>query len=173
MLFVGVFKNCFWYHKEVLQIAQSGTNIWLSSAHPSLSQQTWSGFSLTTVSDKNRQSGLSPTTVPKLSKGICYKWSHISETHKRNLISLQFMVCFFDTDREHFWQHFETCMLTLHANASPSPFLKIGGWICSPVNAVIWFSKSIIGRIFLVIFHGISGEIFRGCSVLDFPYSFL
>ena len=28
-------------------------------------------------------------------------------------------------------------------------------------------------RLFLVIFRGISGEIFRGCSVLDFPYSFL
>ncbi len=26
-------------------------------------------------------------------------------------------------------------------------------------------------RVFLVVFCGISGEIFRGCSVLDFPYS--
>ena len=28
-------------------------------------------------------------------------------------------------------------------------------------------------RVFLVLFRGISGKIFRGCSVLDFPYSFL
>ena len=32
-------------------------------------QQTWSGFSPTAVPDNNRQSRLSPTTVPKMSTG--------------------------------------------------------------------------------------------------------
>ncbi len=36
----------------------------------SQSQQTWSGFSPTTVPDNNRQSRFSPTTVPKLSTGM-------------------------------------------------------------------------------------------------------
>ncbi len=34
-----------------------------------LSQQTWSGFSSTTVPDNNRQSRLSPMTVPEMSTG--------------------------------------------------------------------------------------------------------
>ena len=43
--------------------------------------------------------------------------------------------------------------------------------------------KFVIGRakskspypigVFLVLFRGISGEIFRGCSAIDFPYSVL
>ncbi len=33
------------------------------------SQQTWSGFSPTTVPDNNRRSGLSPMTVPEMSTG--------------------------------------------------------------------------------------------------------
>ncbi len=38
--------------------------------HVTISQQTWSGFSPTTVPDNNRQSRFSPTMVPKLSKGM-------------------------------------------------------------------------------------------------------
>ncbi len=35
-----------------------------------LSQQTWSGFSPITVPDDNRQSVLSPMTVPEMSTGM-------------------------------------------------------------------------------------------------------
>ncbi len=38
--------------------------------HKFISQQTGSGFSPITVPDNNRRSGLSPTTVPKLSTGL-------------------------------------------------------------------------------------------------------
>ena len=40
-------------------------------------QQTWSGFSPTTVPDNNRQSGFSLTTVPKLSSGKNTKHAQI------------------------------------------------------------------------------------------------
>ncbi len=45
-------------------------NLWYKTPwFYSTPQQTWSGFSPTTVPDNNRQSWFSPTTVPKLSTG--------------------------------------------------------------------------------------------------------
>ena len=43
-----------------------------------VTKQTWSGFSLTTVPENNRQTGLSPTTVPAMSIG---QWHTVQWTH--------------------------------------------------------------------------------------------
>ncbi len=45
-------------------------------------QQTWSRFSLTSVPDNNRQSGLSPTTVPEMSTGgvfVCNQEAYVDK----------------------------------------------------------------------------------------------
>ncbi len=54
---------------SIYMFVPSPCNTTLVSFSTINTQQTWSGFSRTTVPNNNRQSGLSPTMVPEMSTG--------------------------------------------------------------------------------------------------------